>query len=938
MSSIIEAGLKFADKKTDLLTENALAELDPTISVKTLSAKTILSSGRITGLKSDIIRNVDLFKLQMGREYARRVEESGQIINSLSLIQNRISLIEDNKIEPLANELMEFFGSIELAAESPEDQTAKKLCVLKASEVASSINILARECYEQKIQAQDKIIRELDDINRVIRELAEINKLILEANSYGGEITNLEDTRDKLINEIAACIMIDEPSYSRGAVMLSSSGRALLKTDGNFASFEFMPQDSHLIKNGEKLNNIYIKTLRYTGKDSAGEITGSFVSREIFYDSAKDSSIKGGRLKGLLDLYNKELPLYIGALDALAFNVSEHVNRIHNSGSSFPGRSEITGSEVVSASTKSTWAGTARIGIVDKMGRSIKTSSGAAGYTVNPMVINLEQLSNVSNDMMLSVPTILAEINAHFGLTHNKALGMGKQGSEEKYLLHDINLVVSNAQNGQIKFDFEGLNTSDFDANLEILGITIPAGSSVLGRIPSSALIKSKDKTRTFQSITLNKGSLSGNQQLDVKFRVRGENGVIKEGTLRFSLDFDADIPASTRIAGSLPGGGLDGDFAIRNLDRIGLISAKIVDKDGNEVKDASDGYLHLSNISGEEYKIVIQDDTSETGSVWADGFGPIKRGFGHYFGLNNLFELTRGIGNYAHSLKIREDIDQDETLLSMSRFTRSNKIDTIQRIGVSSARASVSFAQFAGPITIGTYDLANLNINGRVYRLVNGPATANLDISIQGLVSSTDIIDKIVASLNADQYFNELIVFERNGDNLDMKIKVAGEDGNNLTYRFFSAGGAIFNSVADTTTLNFAGGQSDDIKLAVYESGMVLTASCQDVFNDLLTLNETTNFFANQYINFPIGGMTNFASAVLKRMLTRFSEIENEHKTSEAILKDFATDYKNNFGFDKNDQVVELTDLVAFRSSISFALTKRAEMFKELINALMRI
>jgi hypothetical protein len=914
MTNVLSSALKIAREDALVTSTNTLAQQDPSVSIKEVKIQTQIVAGKYGALKSSTVRNVDLFRLQTLRACGSSTDYNKAMLDGLKEVQDGIASFEPGGQPRLVEPVADFFRQVDLAIQDPSNHSIKSICVESGVRISKTLNQAAESCYDAMAKSELQIQEELQRLNNAISELAYINFEIGQEHALGHDTSVLFDKRDALVGEISASMAIETPRYGHdGTVLISSSGFVLIQK-GEFASFEFAPQDAASLKDGIAMNKIFIKKMIYYGKDSSGTVEGKFFDRKDFFDPKVGAKIKAGKLRGLLDLHQVHLPSYIGTIDTISVNLTEQINRVHNTGSTYPGRAEILGISKKMATSRTTWGGTATIGLVQSTdGRVVKTGSTLAA----PLKLNLGKLAEVSESGVLTPLMIVDEINNHFGIRHGDALGMGQQGADNKFLLHEVAAVVSRSDDSQIRFDFEGFNSSDFGTDFEIVGVTAPVGASILGTLPDKARIERGEKTRTFQTVTLDKGGLGGNQNITVKFRVRGDNGVVKEGSLNFTINFNDAIKAGTRISPELPGGGANGDFAVRAIDRANYITAAFVDGEGDDVTGDKEGVISL-RVNDQDHRIVLQDGDSQT-SLWVDGFGAVKRGFGHFFGLNNFFSASETKGKYALDMRVRSDIESDPTLFSSTRL-----------VSPASRRVSVSKGTVQASARIALNSVANfapgeaITVNGRTFTF--GAAPGNIPLT----GNFNDDFTALLGRLNSDRDLSGILEFTRDGDALVMTAKTAGASGNDITYNSTLTGGAAGLS-------NLAGGASSDMEADLPELGMQTVLGYTDLYSEMLRIDKSSKFLTSQHLSYGFGSITALTTMACNSMIGRFENIKSTLKINQTMLDKVTSEYKSDFGFDDNDQTARIMQISDLMRLIAYSQSLLRDSDNEIIRMLTR-
>lgn len=918
MSRILDSALRAQREDAQITAANSLARDDRSITTKEIKVKPQVIAGRFASLKTDVVRNVDLFRLQTARRYGSTTDYHKSILDGLKEVQDSISVLQPGQQPKLIEPITDFFRQVNIAIQDPTNHSLKNVCVESGIRIAKILNHTSQSCYEAMSDSQLKLHQEILELNKNISELAHINFEIAQEFSLGHRTDALLDRRDALVSNISSAMSIETPKYGYDGTVLVSSGGFVLVQKSEFSVLEFNPNDTESIKAGLGINKIHIKKMMYNGRNDFGGIDGRLVDRSVFYDPSAGPKMKSGKIRGLIDLHQTHLPAYISTIDAVSANLCEQVNRVHNSGSTYPGRSEILGISKKAVNSRSIWGGSAKIALVQaEDGRPVKTGSTTSSF----LKLDLAKLSQVSESGALTPRMIVDEINNHFGISHGDAIGMGQQGEEHKFLLHDVSAVISKSDDTQLRFDFEGLNTSDFGTDFEIVGVDCPAGTSILGNLPDKARIERGEKTRTFQTITMDKGGLIGPQTIKIKFRVRGDNGVVNEGKLSFKIDFSSQIKSGTRISpmNDKAAGDYSGDFEIRDLDRANYISASFLNDKGSDAKGDEEGRIVLK-VNDQSHRIVIQDDDSQT-SMWLDGFGAVKRGFGHFFGLNNFFVSSDKKGKYALDMQVRSDIESDPALFSSTRLLSPATRRVAVSKGSAHASARIELNSGAGG---GFINGETITVNGKTFTFGAGPGQIPLGLDFNG--SFTELLNR----LNSDRDLSGILSFSREGDSLIMTAKTPGVSGNKIKY---SSG--LTGVVTGETSL--AGGADTIVQEDIPELGLQSALSTTQLYSDMIRIDKSATFLNSTNLNYGFGSITVLATLACNSLTGMYENVENSHNINKTVLDKIVDEYKNNFGFDENDQTEKLMRISDMMRYLAFSKSILRDAYSEVIRIMTR-
>src|SRR5690606_16284681 len=129
-----------------------------------------------------------------------------------------------------------------------------------------------------------------------------------------------------------------------------SGGQNLIDTNLYQLSYNSV-SSADFFANGNALNAVSIYRL---GED--GRITGNpstLVSAGV--GDSVTTSLVSGKLKGLLEVRDQQLPEVLEKLDMLAATIRDEINAVHNAGVAFPGAHSYTGTRLVGGEDYSQW-------------------------------------------------------------------------------------------------------------------------------------------------------------------------------------------------------------------------------------------------------------------------------------------------------------------------------------------------------------------------------------------------------------------------------------------------------------------------------------------------------------------------------------------------------------------------------------------------------
>lgn len=229
---------------------------------------------------------------------ARQIRNQTTSLGYHSTLYDRLSDVEAifNEVRGggLGDSFNAFYDAIADLAGQPEDSSIRQMVLNTGQHVASSL-----QQYRQRVAATLKETRQdinyqIDQVNNKLTRLAELNGLMAGATKIGINVSDLQDQRDVLLEE------------------LSSQLNCSMSVDG-----------------GTGMASIAIDGQAILLGVTARHLKATAIGVEI-EESGEAVTIESGEIGALLELRDQVLPDYITKLDNLATAVIDQFNAIHS--------------------------------------------------------------------------------------------------------------------------------------------------------------------------------------------------------------------------------------------------------------------------------------------------------------------------------------------------------------------------------------------------------------------------------------------------------------------------------------------------------------------------------------------------------------------------------------------------------------------------------
>jgi len=217
--------------------------------------------------------------------------------------------------------LNQLFSSLAEVAADPSSSVRRAGSIADLNATLAEFERLSVEIQSVRGEADTRISNAVARINDLIQEVGRLNTQLASVTTGGGATSGAENALAQVMDELSQLIdvrMIRQPS---GAVDVRTQDGVLLVGHS-------------------------VATLSY---DSSGVATPGNVYPPIQVQlggsppQALDQHVRGGELRGLLDIRDRELPAIAAGLGEFAAATADALNRAHSGATSYPPKNTLTG-------------------------------------------------------------------------------------------------------------------------------------------------------------------------------------------------------------------------------------------------------------------------------------------------------------------------------------------------------------------------------------------------------------------------------------------------------------------------------------------------------------------------------------------------------------------------------------------------------------------
>jgi flagellar hook-associated protein 1 FlgK len=289
---------------------------------------------------------------------ARAVDEFYQLTRNLFGPPGSDSSISDF--------MSEIFASFEAMANNPENAALRFDIVSAATTFSDNAVSMANDIQDLRFAADQEIKTSADRINEYLKKVEDLNGEISLAIAAGHAIGDLEDQRDLAVQGIAKELDITTTRRSDGKVTISTSTGVSLLSDRR-REVVYTPASTLTATTN-------FAAVRVFDLDPNGSLTGT--GDQIVTggtSSTVTTTLRSGRIVGLLQTRDKELADLSATLDEFVRIARDQINAEHNQGSGFPGPASLTGTRSVTTLDAFQGTGTVRIAVTNTAGNIVDT-------------------------------------------------------------------------------------------------------------------------------------------------------------------------------------------------------------------------------------------------------------------------------------------------------------------------------------------------------------------------------------------------------------------------------------------------------------------------------------------------------------------------------------------------------------------------------------
>ncbi len=243
-------------------------------------------------------------------------------------------VLRGSKEEGINVNMDELFSSIEDLSTNPSDSAYRTAFREKAISFTKTMNETVKRIYKQQKDLNFEVKTKIKQVNDYSEQIRSLNSEIFSLEVDGSSANDLRDQRDLIVDKLSKIVDIEAEERVIN-VEETKSGIAIeiKKYEVRIGGISLVDHDM-------------VSKLKYPPNRMENPVNPEETLYQLEWESGGDVKLKGGELKGLLDVRdggsdakNKSngIPFYIKRLDELSREFADNLNRIHIQGTSLNG-------------------------------------------------------------------------------------------------------------------------------------------------------------------------------------------------------------------------------------------------------------------------------------------------------------------------------------------------------------------------------------------------------------------------------------------------------------------------------------------------------------------------------------------------------------------------------------------------------------------------
>ena len=316
-----------------------------------------LTGSTLTGVSIDDIRRIaDQYLTQQSTSATGAASSADVLNNYFSRVQDMVASL--NGDSSLQKQVQNAMSALSQLTTNPSSVATRASALSSVSSALTALSSMASGVQSLRQDANTQLTQGISTVNDLLTKVYDLNTQIKKAFQSGDTSTGLLDQRDTAIAQLSQQVDVRTFEQPDGRMFVS-------------------------LGDGTSLISDLKAELRYTSPTSVTSATSfppitiqqtnPLNGNDVGPGLALESRVRGGAMRGLIDLRDKALPDLAEQLGALAGGMAEQLNAAHNDSASVPPPGTLTGVNTgLSSSDNLNMSGKASFAIVNTQGQLVQ--------------------------------------------------------------------------------------------------------------------------------------------------------------------------------------------------------------------------------------------------------------------------------------------------------------------------------------------------------------------------------------------------------------------------------------------------------------------------------------------------------------------------------------------------------------------------------------
>jgi flagellar hook-associated protein 1 FlgK len=328
------SGLLTNQKGLDVISQNIVNVNTKGYVRKVMAPESVTLAGAGAGVQQGaLIRSVDEGLMKDIRAQTTTQGSLDAAQQYFPRIENLFGQVGDDS--SISHNLQTLQSGFETLSTSANTASLQWQVVSDAQTVTSQFQQMTSQLQNLRLEADRGVQDAVSQVNQQLSTIFDLNQKIVRGSTIGTDVADLMDKRDTALTKLSSYMDIQYFNRGDGSIgVYTPSGRTLVDR-----------QAAVLSHSATTISQPWMAA-------SSGNFSGITIDGAPGVDLSNE--IKGGQLRGLLDVRDKSIPDFQAQIDELAQKFKQTINQVNNSGTSYPTpRSQYTGTRQLMDPTNS---------------------------------------------------------------------------------------------------------------------------------------------------------------------------------------------------------------------------------------------------------------------------------------------------------------------------------------------------------------------------------------------------------------------------------------------------------------------------------------------------------------------------------------------------------------------------------------------------------